>query len=180
MDAFEGIVAEVLRWDGYWVHNSYKVELPPQDKRDIGKPTMPRLELDVVAYKGGSNEVFVVECKSYLDSPGVRYSGFDGSGHRAEKRYKLFNDETLRRIVLNRLVVQMTEAGLVAENPRVMLALAAGKFVSDRDRMLLQAHFDDRGWILWDNTWLRDKLQEMSTGGYENSTLAVATKLLLR
>ena len=74
----------------------------------------------------------------------------------------------------------MSEAGLVAENPGVKLALAAGKIRSHNDRELLKAHFDRRGWILWDNSWLRDKLEEMSVGGYENSSVAVTAKLILR
>ena len=180
MDAFEAVVGEILHREGYWVQGSYRVDLTKQEKRDIGVPTSPRWELDIVAYKANLNRVLIVECKSYLDSPGVRFSGFDGSNPRVAKRYKLFNDETLRRVVLNRMIRQMSEAGLVSEAPDVKLALVCGKIVSDHDREQLQAHFDECGWLLWDKTWLQQRLERLSAAGYENSAVAVTAKLLLR
>jgi len=38
MDYFEGILATLIRADGYWVHPSYKVNLTTEDKRKIRKP----------------------------------------------------------------------------------------------------------------------------------------------
>ena len=179
MDAFESLVCEILRWHGYWVHNAYKVELTPHDKRQIGKTSSPRWELDVVAYKGRTNEVIVMECKSYLDSAGVTYRGITDREHSTRKRYKLFNQEPIRRVVLTRLVSQMHDVGLVSEDPHVTLALAAGKIV-ERDRERLHHHFEERGWLLWDRDRLKRKLLEMTAGGYENSPVAVTLKLLLR
>ena len=180
VDAFENVVCEILRADGYWVQSAYKVALTKEEKREIDRPSCPRWELDVVAYRAGSNELLVVECKSYLDSPGVSYKAFDGSGHKDANRYKLFNEDTLRRVVLDRLVAQMIEARLVAKDPSVRLVLVAGKIISDEDRDLLRAHFDERGWMLWDRDWLCSRLKEMSAGGYEDSSVAVTAKLLLR
>jgi len=180
MDAFESVVSEILWRDGYWVQNAVKVELTKEEKVEIGRPSSPRWELDVVGYSGKRNELLVVECKSYLDSPGVAHKAFDGSDQRAANRYKLFNEETLRRVVLNRLSLQMCESGLVSKNPKTTLALVCGKIVSEQDRQLLRAHFEERGWLLWDDVWLREKLKLMSEGGYENSPVAVVSKLLLR
>jgi len=42
MDAFESVVGEILWRDGYWVQTSLKVELTPEDKAAIGRPTSPR------------------------------------------------------------------------------------------------------------------------------------------
>ena len=69
MDSFEQVVATILGRDGYWVRTSVKVALPPDEKREIDRPSAPRWELDVVAYSGSRNELLVVECKSYLVSP---------------------------------------------------------------------------------------------------------------
>ena len=121
MDAFESVVSEILWRDGYWVQNAVKVELTKEEKVEIGRPSSPRWELDVVGYSGKRNELLVVECKSYLDSPGVAHKAFDGSDQRAANRYKLFNEETLRRVVLNRLSLQMCESGLVSKNPKTCL-----------------------------------------------------------
>ena len=180
MDAFEAVVGEILRREGYWVQSPYRVDLTKQEKVEIGRPSSPRWELDIAAYKASLNRVLIVECKSYLDSYGVRFSGFDGSNPKVAKRYKLFNDETLRHVVQTRMIHQMSEAGLVSEEPDVTLALACGKIVSESDREQLRAHFDERGWMLWDKEWLQQRLMQMAAAGYENSAVAVTAKLLLR
>ena len=80
----------------------------------------------------------------------------------------------------NRMIRQMSEAGLVSEAPDVTLALACGKIVSESDREQLQVHFDERGWMLWDKEWLLQRLMRMAAAGYENSAVAVTAKLLVR
>ena len=67
-----------------------------------------------------------MECKSYMDSTGVRVSAFDGSNAEHAKRYKLFNEPDLRRVVFNRLCLQFTECGACREGPQVRLSLACG------------------------------------------------------
>jgi hypothetical protein len=77
MDAFEQVVSEILWRDGFWVRSSVKVELTPEDKKAIGRTTSPRWELDVVAYRPSDNVLRIVECKSYLDNPGVGVDWID-------------------------------------------------------------------------------------------------------
>ena len=180
MDAFETVVSEILWRDGYWVQNSLKVDLTKEEKLAIGRPSTPRWELDIVAYSGRRNELLVVECKSYLDSFGVQFRAFDGTDEILAKRFKLFNDETLRDVVFKRLRLQLFEAGLINQNPTIKLVLVCGKIVRQKDRVLLRDHFGKSGWLIWDAEWLKDKLTSMSQGGYENSTVAVVSKLLLR
>jgi hypothetical protein len=180
MDAFETVVSEILWRDGYWVQNSLKVELTKEEKVAIARPSTPRWELDIVAYSGRRNELLVVECKSYLDSIGVQFRAFDGTDGILANRFKLFNDATLRNIVLNRLRLQLFEAGLINQDPSIKLVLVCGKIVRDKDRGLLREHFGRSGWLLWDAQWLKEKLKSMSEGGYENSPVAVVAKLLLR
>lgn len=88
MDAFESVVATILQHRGYWVRSSFKVDLPKAEKARLGRPSLPRPELDLVAYKGQGNVVRVVECKSYLDSVGVSMSAFDGSNAKLAERFK--------------------------------------------------------------------------------------------
>lgn len=59
------------------------------DKHAIGLPSSPRWELDVVAYRARDNQLKVVECKSYLDSPGVKLRGFDASNEKDASQFKL-------------------------------------------------------------------------------------------
>lgn len=180
MDAFEQVVAEILWREGYWVRTSVKVELTKEEKRAIDLPSSPRWELDVVAYKPSQNQLLAVECKSYLDSPGVKLHGFDGSNDKAATRFKLFNKPKLREVVFDRLRKQFEETGSCLPNATVKLCLACGRIATDIDREGLRKHFDEQGWELWDETWLRDRLKHMSTGGYENQISAVVAKLILR
>jgi len=178
MDAFEAVVASILQRQGYWTLTSVKVELTKAEKRDIGRHSSPRWELDVVAYRGRDNELRVVECKSFLDSLGVRCDAFNGTNARAERRYKLFCDATLRRVVLRRLEEQLVEAGFCAEKPTVRLCLAAGKIHGDE--AWLRNHFEERGWVLMGPELIREELRALRDSGYENSVAAIVTKLLLR
>jgi hypothetical protein len=179
VDAFEQLVSEILWMDGYWVRTSVKVDLTKEEKRAIGIPTAPRWELDIVAYRGRDNLLRVVECKSYLDSKGVRITGFDGSNEKEAGRYKLFNAPELRRVVFNRLGLQFAASGACRPDPEIRLCLACGK-VSEAGRAQLQARFNAEGWDLWDEPWLREKLGQMAMLGYENQVSAVVAKLLLR
>lgn len=178
MDAFEAVVGAILQRQGYWTLTSVKVELTKEEKRAIGRHSSPRWELDVVAYRGKDNEVRVVECKSFLDSPGVECGVFDGSNKEAEKRYKLFCEETLRKVVFGRLEQQLVSGGFCAKKPTIRLCLAAGKIRGDES--WLQAHFDKKGWLLLGPEYIRQELKKLRDSGYENSVAAVVTKLLLR
>ena len=178
VDAFETVIAAILQRQGYWTLTSVKVELTKEEKRVIGRPSSPRWELDVVAYRGKDHEVRVVECKSYLDSRGVARGAFDGSSKKVEKRYKLFVEDTLRKVVLRRLEHQLVAGGFCAKNPTIRLCLAAGKV--DGDASVLQAHFEKKGWLLLGPEYIRQELNHLRDSGYENSVAAVVTKLLLR
>ncbi len=104
MQAFEKLAADLLWREGYWTTTAYKVDLTREEKRAIGRPTTPRWEIDVVAYNSAANEVIAVECKSYLDSVGVRMAHFTGQRDRFAARFKLFNEPETRKVVLRRLV----------------------------------------------------------------------------
>lgn len=177
MDSFEQLVSELLWAEGYWVQTSVKVELTKEEKKRIGRPTTPRWELDVVAYKGRKNELLVMECKSFLDSRGVQPK--DVIGCTASPRYKLFIEPKLRSVVLGRLCEQMREQGLVRKGVKARLGLAAGK-ISDRGSDELQVHFLNQGWELWTPEVLVEKLRRLSNGGYENRISSVVSKLLGR
>lgn len=179
MDSFEQVVSEILWMQGWWVRTSVKVELTKEEKVEIGRHSSPRWELDIVAYRGRDNLLQVVECKSYLDSFGVRASGFNGTNDNDAKRFKLFNDPDLRRVISKRLRIQLAENGACLPNAEVRLALACGK-IRDKDRAWLADHFKGQGWDIWDEKWMRDRLQEMAKRGYENQVSSVVAKLLLR
>jgi hypothetical protein len=182
MNAFEQVVSDILRMKGYWIHNSVKVKITQKEKEKIGRRSSPRWELDVVAYSGSDNILRIVECKSYLDSPGVRLRGVDGSDLKESKRYKLFTDPTLYDVISKRLKIQFVKSGACPSNARIKLCLACGKIVSESDRNGLHTLFKKKKWDLWDEHWLRDRLDEMADPhyGYEDQITAIVAKLLLR
>ena len=178
MDAFESLIKTILEREGFWVRSSFKVNLTKSDKMAIGRPSCPRWEIDLVAYKAEGNELRLVECKSYLDSYGVAFSNFAGS--RGPDRYKLFNSDKLRNVVRKRLVDQLIKAGACLPSPRVTLCLAAGKIRNQTDRHKLQQHFKEKRWLLWDDEWIGVALQQISKDGYENDVGSIVAKLLVR
>jgi hypothetical protein len=178
MDSFEAVIASILQRQGYWTLASVKVALTKAEKRAIDRPSSPRWELDVVGYRGASNELLVVECKSYLDSLGVQCSTFEGRNAKNMTRYKIFFDATLRRVVLNRLRIQFVEAGFCAPKPNVQIGLAAGKVKGEEK--WLEEFFKAKGWRFWGPTAISQELTRLRDSGYEDSVVSVVTKLLLR
>lgn len=178
MDSFEHVVATLLDREGYWVRTSVKVALTRDEKREIGRPSSPRWELDLVAYSGERRELLVVECKSYLDSYGVRSTSFEGPRAAEETHYKLFTDDVLRRVVLSRLELQLVEQRFCPAGINATLCLAAGKIYGDSTA--LRAIFQRKGWRLFDPQWLVERLQKLAEESYENSVASVVAKLLLR
>jgi hypothetical protein len=178
MDSFEQVVASILERRGYWTRTSVKVDLEPDEKRAIGRASSPRWELDVVGYSGRDNELLVLECKSFLDSNGVRSDTFVGKNGKDEKKYKLFFEDTLREVVLGRLVKQLIQHGFCPATPRVSFGLAAGKIHGDEAS--LRGRFKERGWELWTPSFIRGELTALRDSKYENSVAAVVAKVLLR
>ena len=177
MDAFEQVVAELFWSQGYWVRTSVKVNLTKKEKVAAERPTMPRPEIDLVAYHGGKNHLIAVECKSYLDSRGVTFG--EVCGDKGSTTYKLFRRPLLREIVLERLARQSVEEGLCRPGVTVQLGMVAGK-IAGSDEPKLRALFVERGWFFEGPSWLKAQIKLLSTGSYENQVTAVVSKLLLR
>lgn len=178
MDAFEQIVKIVLEGQGWWVRQGYKVELTKEEKVAMGRHSSPRWEIDLLAFQPKSNRILIVECKSFLDSFGVKSSEFVDSEVPTKGRYKLFNEAKLREVVFGRLKAQLVDEGLVLPNSNISLAMAVGKFKSATDRDALRARFEDRGWQLIDDLQLRKWALELSERGYEDNVATIVAKLI--
>lgn len=180
MHAFEDIVASLLERSGYWVRSAVKVEITKEEKREIGRPSSPRWELDLVGYNASRNEVLILECKSYLDSTGVSLADLSSPHARYASRYKLFTEPDLYRVVSNRLRLQLQESGACRADPDVKLGMAVGKIASGTDATALSKFFAARGWVLWGPDHLVSELKRLAADGYDNSAAAMVAKLLLR
>ena len=179
MDAFEDIIAGLFRQKGYWTRQNYKIRLTVEEKRAVGKPSMPRPEIDILAYKPATNVLLWVECKSYLDSPGVRMSSFMGQDAIGSSLYKVFTNANYRQIAEKRLITQTLEEGLVLPGVSLQYALVAGRIYSG-DNNLLHKHFELQGWLLFDSAWIKERLRELATLGYEDDVAVTVAKLFER
>ena len=178
MDAFEQIVKIVLEGQGWWVRQGYKVELTKEEKVEMGRHSSPRWEVDLLAFKPKTDRILIVECKSFLDSFGVRVSEFVDSDVPTKGRYKLFNESRLRDVVLKRLQAQLVGEGLVLPSSTIGLAMAVGKFKSASDREELRERFLSRDWQLIDDLQLRKWALELSERGYEDNVATIVAKLI--
>lgn len=178
MHAFEHLMADLFRAEGFWTFNGFRVGLTKEDKIAIDRPSSPNWEIDLLAYSGNRNELLVIECKSYLDSRGVCYADFCEKDDRKKDVYKLFNETLLRELVLKRLQEQLEPRGLIPKGTRLQLCLAAAK-IRGADEAPLARHFEERGWKLFGPSWIRERLMELSSDGYQDQLSSILTKILV-
>jgi hypothetical protein len=176
-DPLKTLIVTLLEREGFWVRSGFKVRLTPEDKAAISGAWPPR-EIGFVAYKAATNELRLVGCAPYLDSRGVRLSSFAKANGPDE--YRIFTDANVRSVVTTRIVTQLTEAGGCLPKPSVAFYFAAPKIREASERQSLQQHFEENGWVLWDDEWINKVLSDMSKGGDETGLSSAVAKLLLR
>ena len=179
MDYFEGIIKTLLEHEGYWVRQSFKVNLTKQEKRDVGRPSTPRPEIDLLVFKQNINHVIALEAKSYLDSPGVRLSCLQEEHKETEGRYKLFTCENYRTVVFDRLKKDLIELGMADSETKISLGLAAGNVYQSRSDEI-RALFDQKGWMFLSPEDIKDKVNALASKGYENEPAIITAKILMR
>ena len=179
MDYFEATIRRLLEEEGYWTKQSFKVELTKEEKRQIGKPSIPRPEIDLIAYKPGENEVLALEVKSLLDSRGVKLDDLMKYSDLPQGRYKLFTCEKYRETVFKRLTKQMISIGLLQKECPVRLGLAAGNVRSGTE-VSMERYFTEKGMFYWGPNEIRNRVGLLSSKGYENDPTVLAAKILSR
>lgn len=180
MNAFEQIVAKLLNQEGYWTRIGYRVNLTKAEKREIGKHSMARPEIDILAYRPVENEILWVECKSYLDSRGVVAQAIMDINHRYAGRYKLFTQHKFRQVTSEALVAQLVERKLVLPNPDLRYCLIAGKMATEGDREQLAAFFNQQGGLFYDEHWVKTRLELFANRAYEDDEAMIVAKLFSR
>lgn len=179
MDHFEAIVKTLLEADGYWVRQSFKINLTKEEKQAIGKPSIPRPEIDLLAFHFARNEVLALEAKSFLDSPGVTLSHLEEEHDLPEGRYKLFTSERYRSIVLAGLLKDLIRLGMANTDTKITLGLAAGKVhqgLSDA----IQEFMSKREWFFLSPEEIKEKVTALARLGYENDPAIITAKILMR
>ncbi len=179
MDHFESIISTLLEAEGYWVRRSFKVNVTKEEKRQIGKPSIPRPEIDLLALHFSRNEVLVLEAKSFLDSTGVKLALLQEEHEVTEGRYKLFTSQRYRSIVLSRLLQDLISCGMASSDTKVSLGLAAGKVYQGQSG-LIREFMEKNKWLFWSPEDIKHKVTALAERGYENDPAIITAKILMR
>ena len=179
MDHFESIISTLLEAEGYWVRRSFKVNVTKEEKRQIGKHSIPRPEIDLLALRFSSNEVIALEAKSFLDSSGVRLAQLQEEHEVPEGRYKLFTSQRYRSLVLSRLQQDLIEYGMANSKTKVTLGLAVGKVYQGKCEPI-RGFMEKKGWLFWSPEDIKQKVTALAKRGYENDSAIITAKILMR
>ncbi len=179
MDAFEQIIGQLLVEEKYWVRHSVKIDLTPEEKRSINKPSTPRPEIDIVAYNTITDTIYLLEVKSYLDSPGVVYEHVAIEQDEQSGRYKLLTAKNYRETLAKRLHQDWCKSGHIRKSTRISFGLIAGKVYRNRE-LELREYFEKQGWLFWGPAEIKSQILRLSEKGYENNAVTIAAKILTR
>lgn len=179
MDHFESIIFTLLEADGYWVRRSFKVNLTKEEKCQVGKPSIPRPEIDLLALHFSRNEVLALEAKSFLDSPGVRLAQLQKQNEAQEGRYKLFTSSRYRSVVFSRLLQDLIGCGMANTSTKISLGLAAGRIYQGQSEQIREL-MDQNGWFFWSPEDIKQKVTALAKRGYENDPAIITAKILMR
>jgi hypothetical protein len=176
MDAFEHIVGLYLQEKNYWTRHSVKVDLTKEDKAEIKLPTIPRPEIDLVAYNPVSNTLILIEAKSYLNSSGVTIGGLNGTDNKTKDRYRLLNNKTYQNVVTKRLVESFKKNKIIKKDTKVKYALAAGH-VQTKSSIAVAKYLETNGYIYFAPDDIKQTIKNLANRGWDNNIITVTAKL---
>jgi len=179
MDYFESICKTLLEEEGYWVRQSYKLELSKEQKKRLGKPSLPRPEIDLIAFNHKKNELIIFEVKSLFDSTGVKFKDIQLTHKIPEGRYKLVTCEDYRKIIEDNIKRDFISKGLVSEKIQPKLGLIFGN-VWKSDREKIKSFCDKNNWYYWSPEDVQLRVKNLALKGYENEPSVITAKILLR
>ena len=190
MDYFESIIATLLEVGELdevdntfknccWVRKSFKVNLTKEEKRQLNKPSIPRPEIDILAFNFAKNEIIAIEAKSYLDSKGVKLKDLQTEHEVQEGRYKLFTSKNYRSVVFKRLKKDLIKCDLANHNTKIKLGLAAGK-VHQGQSEPIRVFMAKKDFWFWSPDDIKSKVKHLAERGYENDPVIITAKILMR
>lgn len=176
MNQFEEIAKYLLEAEGNWVKTSVKVDISKEAKRELGTPSMPRPEIDIVAYNPRQNSLKLIEAKSYLNSRGVYFSHIERREPKWDK-YKLLTYNDYQEVVSTNLKTDFIRRGLITEDTKIQFGLIAGRLhMAEKNDFYSLAK--SRNWFFWGPNELKIKLKAISSLGYEDNPYSMVIKLL--
>jgi hypothetical protein len=178
MDSFEALVGHLLERQGYWVRRSVYVEITTDDRRRLDKPSLPRPQIDLVAYKPGDDELVLFEVKSYLDSVGVRLKDLKNETWE-DNRYKLLTHRRYQNIVSAALKAAFIKRGLIRRTTKIRFGLAAGN-TPPGDRAGVKEYAENQDWVYLGPEEIAKSLRELAEGDFFDSPFSYTAKMLVR
>lgn len=179
MDAFEQIICQILVEEKYWIRQSVKINLTREEKCAISKPSTPRPEIDIAAYDVNTDTVFLLEVKSFLDSPGVYFNEVAIEQDEQSGRYKLLTAKNYRNVLSERLKKDWCQSGHIGKETKISFGLVAGKIYRNQEKEM-QKYFDKKDWLFWGPSIIREKIVKLAEKGYENNPVTIVAKILTR
>jgi len=188
MDSFESIICTLLEADHYWVRRAFKVGVTREEKRQVGKHSIPRPEIDLLALSFSRNEVIAFEVKSFLDSPGVKLADLNKVHDVQKGMYKLFTSRNYREVVLARLKQDLIDQGMANSKTTVTLGLAAGKVYQKKSEPpmtqseLIRGLLEKNDFVFWSPEDIKTRIKNLAApkSGYENDPAIMTAKILTR
>lgn len=177
MEAFEQIIGQLLEEDKFWVRHELKVILTEDEKKQIGKDTIPAIGIDIVAMDVVNNTIYLLEVKNFLNSNGVDSKKIMVEYEKQEGRYKFLTCTHYRNIITERLRKQLQESGHIKDKITISYGLIVSA-VAPKHEILLDKYFKDKGWFFWGQTIVRDKIKKLADNKYENKVATVVSKIL--
>ena len=176
MEKFENIVSTLLEAEGFWVRCAFKVNVTLEEKRQVGKQSSPRPEIDMLAFHLGRNEVLALDVKAFLDSPGVKLAHLQEEHEVPAGRHKLFTSERYRTIVLARLLQDLITAGMANAQTQVRLGMVVGK-VNQGQSEAIRELIEAKDWLFWSPDDIKQKVLARTERVNDPAPRAAAVKL---
>lgn len=181
MDQFERLVATLLEADGYWVRQSHRIKLTSEEKAEIeSHHTSPRVEIDLIAYKPATNDLQIIEVKSFHDSDsGVTCSDIDGTNSNSDKKYPLVRNPARRELTQRLVLRDLQDQGLVTSTAVPSYCLVLGK-ASPGESNKIRNYLLSIMWRYWGPEDIKARLQKLAKTGYRDDLVYFTAKSLLR
>ena len=177
MESFEHIVGLYLQEKNYWIRHSVKVDLTVKERAKLGKNkiSIPRPEIDIVAYNRKLDELLLIEVKSYLDSDGVKIADLSGKS-KLKGRYRLLNNPRFQRQVTKNLRIEFKKKGLITDHTKIRYGLAAGK-VQKKSLKAVERYLNEQHYIFFSPEDIRKTIQKLAETGWFDDIVVMVAKL---
>ena len=176
MNHFEELCKYLLERENYWVRTNVKVDVTKEEKASFGKPTSPRPEMDIVAYRAKDNRLLILEVKSFLNSSGVHIEQVRQKDPKYDG-YKILTGKKYQKVVSKRLISDFIRDGLIKPNPKVQFGLIAGKISKNQFSEFYKLS-EERDWFFWGPKELKDRVIALQGLAYEDNPFVVTSKVM--